>query len=166
VTKFARLTDADVSGDRLVVEITDNDPEGRFHPSIAAQFIQVPDQTALGSVKNGQAWTHPEPAAISEPAEPVPAYRTKISPVEFKMLFAVSERLAIRAIREYAGADPAQRQAALVIDDWFDILDDPRLTMVDLALPQPQDGLDFLVSTSVLTAERRDEIGKGIAETV
>ena len=77
----------------------------------------------------------------------------RVSPVEFKLLFTAQERVAIRAARE---TDP-------VIDDFFDILDDPRLTGVDLTSSTTRGMVDYLVSKRLLTAERRDEIFNGRA---
>ncbi|MDX1729871.1 MAG: hypothetical protein R3184_01910 [Aurantimonas coralicida] len=157
--KYARLASSDSEGNRTVIEVLDGAPADRVHPDLASEFISVPDATVPGSVKNGQAWTHPDPV---EPAAPTPAYRRQISPVEFKMLFTSAERIAIRMARSYDGDDTAQRQAALVIDDWWGIVDDPRLTAVDLNLPQTQEGLDFLVSAEILTPARRADIGLGM----
>lgn len=153
MTKYARLTDAVANGDRTVIEVVESDPGKLFHPEIAKQFMSVPNATVPGSVKNGSTWTHPEPA---EPEPPrAPARRLLLSPVEFKMLFASAERIAIRQRREGETPD-------LVIDDWFGILDDPRLTTVDLTRQDTKDGLAYLVAVGVLTAERKAEIEAGV----
>lgn len=84
--------------------------------------------------------------------------------MEFKLLFVPTERLAIRQAREYQGEDETQKTTAWLIDDWWSIVDDPRLTTVDLGLSQTQAGLDMLVSAAILTQARRDEIGLGMPE--
>jgi hypothetical protein len=67
------------------------------------------------------------------------------------LLFTSSERVALKAARL---TDP-------VIDDWMDIVQDPRLTHVDLALQSTQDALSYAVSVNILTAERREQILTG-----
>ena len=122
-----------------------------YHPDIAAFYdTLVPDDAV-----NGDGWVDgqlvkPVPPApvIPEPVAPVPP---KVSPVEFMLLFTSPERVAIKARR---ATDP-------IIDDWLDIVQDPRLTHVDLALQSTQDALAYLVSLDILTEERRDEILSG-----
>jgi hypothetical protein len=70
----------------------------------------------------------------------------KVSPVQFKLLFTSPERIAIKA-----STDP-------VVQDFFDIVNDPRLTHVDLGLQSTQDALSYLVLQGLLTTERRAEI--------
>lgn len=81
---------------------------------------------------------------------PVPA-TTKVSPVEFKMLFSSMERVAIRKAR---ATDPT-------VDDFFDLVEDPRLTYVDLALPSVQGALRYLAATQLITDARIAEILSG-----
>ncbi len=75
----------------------------------------------------------------------------KVSPVEFKLLFTSSERVAIKAARD----------TDAVIDDFFDIVEDPRLQYVDLGLNSTQGALDYLVAQGLLTQARRDQIVAG-----
>ena len=71
--------------------------------------------------------------------------------MEFKLLFTSSERIAIRSERN---SDP-------VIDDFFDIVDDQRLTHVDLGLKSTQDALAYLVTKKLLSDERKSQIIAG-----
>lgn len=84
----------------------------------------------------------------SDPDRKCKLIPTKFSPVEFMLLFTSTERVAIKARR---ATDP-------VIDDWLDIIEDSRLTEVDLALQSTQDALAYLVSLDILTDERKGEI--------
>lgn len=113
--------------------------------SVKSLWRIVPAATMVGSRLSGTTWSHPAPMPEQR--------RLQISPVEFKMLFTSAERVAIRTARE--GND-------MILDDWFSIIDDPRLTLVDLALPQTLDGLDYLVAQEILTESRRDEIASGL----
>lgn len=75
----------------------------------------------------------------------------QVSPVQFKMLFTSMERVAIREARK---TDPT-------VDDFFDLMEDPRLTYVDLALPSVQGALHYLATTSLITDARIPEILSG-----
>ncbi len=72
----------------------------------------------------------------------------KISVIEFKLLFPVANRAAIHAARS---TDPT-------IEDFYSLLDDPRTTTVDLALPAVQEMIDYLVAQTLITSELRDAI--------
>lgn len=144
--KYAWIEDARIR------DICHGDPAECYHPDIAKLYsTPVPDDA-----ENGDGWVNgqlakpvaPPPAPPAPPPAPAPR---KVSPVEFKLLFTAQERVAIRAARE---TDP-------VIDDFFDILDDQRLTSVDLTSSTTRGMVDYLVSKAFLTAKRRDEIVNG-----
>lgn len=80
--------------------------------------------------------------------------RTWLSPPEFLLRFTSPERVAIRKAR---ATDP-------IIDDWFAILDDQRLTQVDLALRSTQDGLAYLAGVELLDPARIPDILAPIVE--
>jgi hypothetical protein len=132
------------------------DPAAQFHPTIAAEFEPVPAEVQRGwqRADNG-TWSAPDPV---DTAEPVPQ-RPQVGPTTFKMLWSSPERLKLKELRP---ADP-------VIDDFFDIIEDPRLEYVDLALQSTQNGIDYclqqLVAAGVIIetdlAARREEILSG-----
>ncbi|MDW5419055.1 hypothetical protein R6242_21010 [Iodobacter sp. CM08] len=71
-----------------------------------------------------------------------------LSPPEFKLLFLPAERVAIKALRatdEY-------------IADFFSIIDDPRLTQVDLSLQSTRLALTYLEEKKLITPARHAEI--------
>ena len=123
------------------------DPANSFHPDIAREFEPVPDEVQHGWVRIDGVWSAPAPTPQPEPTPTYP----KVSPVEFLLLFTSAERVAIRAVRP---DDP-------VIDDFFDIVEDPRLTFVDLALPSVQGALHYLAAAQLITDARREEILTG-----
>ena len=131
-------------------DVCQGDPVASYHPDIAAHYTEdVPDNAANGDEWDGVTLTKPvivEPA----PVEPVVTY-AKVSPVEFMLLFTAAERVAIKAAREN---DP-------VIDDFLDIIEDPRLTHVDLGLASTQEALDYLTTASKIAAGRKAEILTG-----
>lgn len=135
------------------------DPSALFDPSWT--WIEVPAGTVQHSVRDGDDWVHPPAPPAPEPAA---AERIlQVSPPTFLLLFEPGERLAIRAARAYAGSDAAALKVKAVLEDWFAIIEDPRLQYVDLALPATQDGLDFLVTVGLLTAPRAAAIKQGVA---
>lgn len=140
MTNFARIIN-DVAVD------ASTDPTNQFHPDIAAQFEPVPDEVRHGWIRKGGQWS--APASAPQP-EPVPVY-PKVTPVEFKMLFTSGERIAIKEART---TDP-------VIDDYFDIVEGPRLQVVDLGLHSVQEGIHYLQSTGILTDDRVSQILAG-----
>lgn len=77
-----------------------------------------------------------------------PEYCT-VSPVDFKLLFTSPERVAAKSLRT---TDP-------VIEDFYEIIDDPRLTKVDFTKQSVRDAikylLDQLVSMNIVTSENR-----------
>lgn len=73
---------------------------------------------------------------------------TQVSPIEFKLLFTSQERVAIKAARE---ADPH-------VNDFFELVEDPRLTHVDLSLMSTRAALRHLVTQDLLTEARMAEI--------
>ena len=127
-------------------------PAEQFHPDIAGQFEPVPDEVQVGWVRNeGGEWEAPAPTP--EP-EPTPSEAPKVSPVEFKLLFTAAERVAIKAARA----------TDTVIDDFYDIVEDPRLTHVDLGLKSTRDAIGYLVAQNLITAERTAEILTGVVQ--
>ena len=139
--KYARINN------NQAIDVRTESPEGFFTPDIAAQFEQVPDEVENGWILENGKWTAP---VIPEPAhapEPVITY-AKVSPIEFKLLFTSSERVAIKASR---ATDPA-------IDDFYDIVEDPRLTFVDLGLNSTQQALQYMSAQSLIAPERIEQI--------
>ena len=161
MTKFARMTDANDDGDRLVIDLIDGDPAERFHPDIAGEFIEVPDLTTRLSSKNGQMWTHPEePAAV----DPVPQFRTLVSRVEFKMLFTIQEQVAIRMARAYSGTGEQELVLKFTLDALYDVLDNPQMETLNIETSMVVGGLAGLAQAGLITEARRAEIALGVPE--
>ena len=142
MSNFARIVD------NVAVDVSSN-PAEEFHPSIAAEFEPVPDDVQVGWVRNEDGeWEAPTPTPEPTPA---PTESPKVSPVEFKLLFTPAERVAIKLAR---ATDP-------VIEDFFEIVEDSRLTVVDLGLQSTQESLAYLQSKGLITDERRHQIISG-----
>ena len=142
MSNFARIIN------NVAVDVSTN-PQEQFHPDIAAEFEPVPDDVQAGWARN-EAGEWEAPAPTPEPT-PAPTESPKVSPVEFKLLFTAGERVAIKAAR---ASDP-------VIDDFFSIIEDPRLTHVNLGLQSTQDALGYLETKGFITDARRVQILAG-----
>ena len=142
MSNFARIIN------NVAVDVSTN-PQEQFHPDIAAEFEPVPDDVQAGWARN-EAGEWEAPAPTPEPT-PAPTESPKVSPVEFKLLFTAGERVAIKAAR---ASDP-------VIDDFLSIIEDPRLTHVNLGLQSTQDALGYLETKGVITDARRVQILAG-----
>jgi hypothetical protein len=130
-----------------VRDIANGNPAELFHPDIAAKYdTQVPDDIIAGATLVDGAWVNPAPV---EPVTPE-AVAPKVSPIEFKLLFTSPERIAIRT-----STDP-------IVQDFYEITSDPRLTHVDLGLKSTKDAIAYLVSVDILTQERADVILTGV----
>jgi hypothetical protein len=132
-------------------DIVDSDPFSIFHADVASNYsTQVADTIEDNAELVNGVWVNPvtpEPDPNFIPPEPEKVY-TKVTPIEFKMLFTVQERIAIKTAK---ATDE-------ILTDGFDILDDARLTEVDLGLTSVQELLAYLVSLELLTALRVEEI--------
>ena len=136
--------------DGRATNTTDGNVEEMFVPEVAAQFVDCPNFVMDGWIYANGEWSAPTNHGNipgQNPSDSAP----KVSPVEFKLLFTPQERVAIKAARA----------TDLMIDDFYDIVEDPRLTFVDLGLQSTQDALSYMVAQGLLTAERRSEILAG-----
>ena len=124
-------------------------PTDHYTGDIAALYdTHVPDDAA-----NGDGWVNGQlikPVAPTIPPLPVPApvVPPKVTPIQYKLLFTSAERIAIATAK---ATDP-------VLQDLYSILDDPRLTEVDLALQSTKDALDYLTAKGLIASGRKAEI--------
>ena len=112
------------------------DPTNHFHTSLAVEFVEVPAQVQTGWRLVDGTWQAPE---VVTP-EPTPAPSVKVTPPQFKLLWLQAERIAIKRIRTSTAPEHADLRDAM--NDFFDILEDERLTEVDLGLQSVRDGID------------------------
>jgi len=142
---------ARLDAEGVVIETTPVDPAGRYEAYLV--WEQVPGEVTPGSQRLADGtWEIKEIPIIPIPEAPAPLPRVVIvSPVEFKLLFTAQERVAIKTART---TDP-------VVDDFFSIVDDLRLTQVNLSLASIQQALGYLASLNLLTPDRVAEILTG-----
>lgn len=114
----------------VAVDVT-GDPESRFHPDIVAEFVEVPAE-----VKQGWVYEIDTDQWAAPPEVPPVEFEVKypiLSPLDFKMCLTVAERL---------GATELAKTDA-VLGDFFAIIEDPRLTEVDLNLDSVRDAVAY-----------------------
>lgn len=133
-------------------DIAHDDPTQIYTPEIAAFYdTLVPDEAENGDGWVGGELIKPTPPPIPEPTPEPVAVPPKVTPIQYKLLFTSTERVAIATARQ---TDP-------VLEDLYSILDDVRLTEVDLALKSTQDALDYLIYKGLLADTRKAEILTG-----
>ena len=135
--KFARLRND------VVVDLFDK-LDGQVHPDLHGEFVQVPDTTEIGFVKNGKKYEAPvvEEVEIQEAPPPAPS----LSKLEFLRRFTRAERIALRGA---VATDP-------VVADFMHLLD--LASAVELTDAELIDALAYLEKKSLLAAGRKDEI--------
>lgn len=144
MTNFARIIND------VAVDVSSN-PAEQFHPSIATEFVEVPATVQPGWRLVDREWVAPEPVEAM-PAAAVGNLTP--TPPEFLLLFTFAERVAIRAARS---TDP-------VVDDLLMMVEDPRLTMVDLRLQSTRDAVAYLADQGLIPAERQAPILAGLVQ--
>ena len=90
MTKYARL-----SSNNFVLEVCEGSPEGKFHPDLASQFVEVPDDSEAGdTITDGAAVKPPAP----EPAVEPPREDKLLSRQQFNECLTRAERIALKAL--------------------------------------------------------------------
>ena len=132
----------------IIRDICPTIPSECYHPDIAVHYdTDVPDTAVAGAELINNVWVNPVPTAIEAVIVP-----PKLTPIQFKMCFTSEERIAIEALK---ATDP-------IIADAFLILDDPRLTEIDLSLASNIALIDYLATkVPALTPARVLEIKSG-----
>lgn len=129
------------------IDIVTVEPTEIFHEDVATQFQIIPDGTQTGSLYEDGQWT--APAQDEQPAQYVRP--PTVSAMQFKLLFTVWERVAMKE-----SADP-------IVSDFFAIMNDPRLTEVDLGLGSTRDVIDYMADKGLIAEGRQAQILAGTA---
>lgn len=128
------------------------DPATHFHPTLAAEFAEVPEDVAPGWILSGKTWA--APTDLMPPVTtPVEVGNLKPSPMEFLLLLTLAEQAAIRA------AAPSDPQVGILVS----MVDDTRLTFVDLTHPTVVEAIQYLAGKpALLTADRAARVLAGL----
>lgn len=148
---YARIVDGKVK------EIISFDPTGRYPEEW--DWVECGDDIVQGASYDGSDFANPVAPELPDEEQ---TYRTKITRVEFKSLFTIAERVGIRKAREYTGSDETQVTVKYTLDEFYDVLDDPQLTVIDLQAQSIAEGLEALQAANFITAERKDQIALGV----
>lgn len=160
--KFARIIDG------VAADVVDADPTELFHPLIAAEFVQVPDEVVTGSALVDGVWIAPPAAEEPEPVR-VPV---QMAVIDFLRLFNTDELAGFNALRKasqaltpadyQAAAEGDQAKAALVgFEVFLTFYDALRAGLIELNHPETIQGLSLLVPLGVLTPARLAQVLAG-----
>jgi len=141
MANFARIIN------NIAIDVSD-DPDNHFHPDIASEFVEVPDEVSHGWKLLDDEWVAPD--EVVPPTLP----NAVVSPIVFKLLFTSNERIAAKTLRN---TDP-------IIDDFWSILDDPRTDIVDMRLQSIQDIIGYTLNAinPATVSIRKAEIFTGV----
>ena len=136
--KFARVRND------VVVDLFDK-LDGQVHPDLHGEFVQVPDTTEIGFVKNGKKYEAPPPVKEEENQEdPPPA--PSLSKLDFLRRFTRMERIALRKAAT----------SNEIVADFMHMLE--LSASVSLDHSDVVEGLSYLEAEGMLDAGRKDEI--------
>lgn len=125
-------------------DIANGNPAELFHPDIAVHYdTDVPDDITVGAELVNNKWVNP---TVSTVVEAVVVSLPMVPPVEFKMLFTSAERIAIKASTD------------AVVQDFFELINDSRLTQVDRNLQSVKDAIAYLEFKGLIAVGRSTEI--------
>ena len=122
----------------VVVDVA-SEPSKQFHPVLAAEFVEIPDNVTVGYTFDGTSYAPPAVQEIEPEPELEPEQNRSISPVDFKFLFTLVERVKIKELRS----------TDLALDDFYSMLDDPRLLVVNLDDVRMVEGIKYAVAALV-----------------
>lgn len=114
---------------------------------LAPLYVPCPSDIEGGWRYISGQWLQPLPPEPVEPEVTAPI----IGPLEFKLLFTSAERIAIGNARK----------TDQIIEDFFSIIDDPRLKEVNMELPSTINGVDYIISKGIVDEGRRSDILSG-----
>jgi len=143
MTNFARVIN------NVAVDVSPN-PDEQFHPDIAGEFEEVPDDVQCGWRLVDGDWEAPS-STIGHVESIVPK---EVDPITFKLLFTSAERIAAKELR---ATDP-------VIGDFWSILDDPRTRTVDMRIASVQAAIEHTLDAIEAEPGRKDQILQGIVQ--
>lgn len=129
-------------------DISDGDPTTLYHPEVAARYdTEAPDDARNGWGYVRGEWA-PPPTPTEPPATSPAAAPPVVSAIRFKIRFKLQELITIKAAR---ATNP-------VVDTLWELVEDQRITTIDMGLPFVQDGLRYLESQGLIGPGRADEI--------
>ncbi|GHA13307.1 hypothetical protein GCM10007989_04870 [Devosia pacifica] len=132
----------------------DQDSNGVVDNVIEAESVEAaqsmfPGASVFASDEVGPGWVSDGEGGWQAPPElPTTKDPVRIDTPLFLMRFTPQERIGIR---QAAKTD-------LVIEDWFAIINDPRLAYIELGDPNLTAGMGYLVQQELMTEARAQEV--------
>jgi hypothetical protein len=147
MTNFARIVDG------VAVDVS-TDPVKQFHPTIAAEFVSVPDTVKRLWRVQGGVWSAPPPAPTSAPTEapaPPPALTWDNAPAEYFQIDVgpFFDRFGQKALQVTSSTDPVVEGMVKFVT--------PR-KFIDLKRPDLSSIIGILVTKGIITSEERDAV--------
>ncbi|SDG44449.1 hypothetical protein [Thalassobaculum litoreum] len=151
MTNYARIIEQD--GVQVIAEVVGFDPATKFTPSIAALFVEASEGMVYRAQYLEGEWVPPsEPEPDPEPAPAPPAVITRI---QFMQLFSITEQSALRAQGRLA---PDHQDFDANFDAFWQMLNDPQLTEVNLGHAMTVTGVNYLESVELIGEGRAAEV--------
>lgn len=119
----------------VATDVTTTNPTTIFYPTIAAEFVTVPDGTQNGATYANGTWTNPPAPAAA------PVVYPHLTPMQFYLAFTPTERVAIKAS---ADATVKEFWATYELAAQLNNTIDPNLVSV-------QEGLTYLATATTAT---------------
>lgn len=128
------------------------DPATHFHPTLAGEFVAVPSTVVPGWQLKDTSWS--APAVVDLSVAVFEQGNLQPTALQFLLMLTAAEQVAIR---EAAKTDP-------MVGVLVTMVDDPRLTFVDLTNATVVEGIQYLTTTTpaLLTKARAARLLKGL----
>lgn len=152
----------------VAVDVVDGDPTILFHPTLAAEFVEVPAEVVVGSRLVDDVWIAPDPVAPT----PEPADLGQMAIIDFLRLFEGDEIDGFNAVKaqcdgltqadfDAAKAGDQAKMALVGFKRFLTFYDALRAGLIELRHPETIQGLSVLVPLDVLTPARLERILSG-----
>ena len=152
----------------VAIDVLDGDPAELFHPAVAADFEEVPDDVEVGWIRDGDDWSAPE----TEEPTPEPTAPVRLAIIDLLRLFTTAELAGFNALRkacqalvpadyELAAAGDPVKGALVGFEVFLTFYDALRSGLIELNHPETIQGLSLLMPLGVLSAERLAQVLAG-----
>jgi len=133
--------------DNTVVDTCVDDPKTIFHKDVAENYnVMIANEIGTGATLVDDEWQNIQIQQTHDEED-----RYMLSPIEFKLCFTPQERVAIKAASE----------TDAILQDAYSLMDDQRLTFVNMHTRSVIELIDYLESCGLITQDRAIDIKSG-----
>ena len=133
--------------DNTVVDTCVADPKTIFHKDVAENYnVMIANEIGTGATLVDDEWQNIQIQQTHDEED-----RYMLSPIEFKLCFTPQERVAIKAVSE----------TDAILQDAYSLVDDQRLTFVNMHTRSVIELIDYLESCGLITQDRAIDIKSG-----